>query len=855
MRILLVQISLGGKMKPKDSWWIKLGQAFLGAAIVIALVLARGAKAGNESIHMTADWSHQHLVFSAPHDLKQHIRLLSSPRYVQQTIRRKAGQNGDPNAWRWRRARQGATPLHADWSEDMGAGATVGADTYPAKYSFNAGVANCATPAPTSGQQPDFVVYNTSLPGLASGTDASQTGTFASLTVNSTATTLKIETITNGANSIVLYSNTGSTATTAAGTVTTNNTTMPTAGNTVTVGPVGSTTIYNFETALVPGSTDVLIGTTAASAAGNLEAAINDNASECVTAAPCFGTGITAANAAGTASIAGLVVTITAPVAGAANNFTLASNGSSQLAVGGAAGTGGSGSNTGLNFLSITNVTTAATNLSAAIVRNGGTVGVTSTSSGGMVTVTATIPGTAGNSIALAQTTSNFVWAGSTLANGTNAQASIVAFDNLYSGCTSPTPTTYWAYNTGTAGAVQTSPILSGGGDQVAFVQNTATASTLVILRWAANTGTLTAPVAPTAEVTTSYQGCIAPCQTTITFSGTAALDTTSSPFYDYANDVIYVGDSNGFLHKFTGVFSGTPAEVVSSGADVWPASVDSGGILTSPVFDDGIGKIFVGSNNGTLYSVDSTIGSGATGITNSGVLGAAGIDDSPLVDVTLNNVYVFVRGDEGVGANERAGVYQCTAILSCTETVVSSSSTIPLTAFYGGTFDNTYYTSAGGTGSMYVCSTNGGLTAMWEITVTADVLSAPTAGPTISTANVDCSPVTEFYNGTQDMIFLSVTGSSVTGNSTTGNTVDCPTAGSGCIMSYQIPATTWSTASPATNATAAETGGTSGIVVDGSSTFTGASQIYFTPLANQTCTTSTGTGGCAIQASQSGLD
>jgi hypothetical protein len=29
---------------------------------------------------------------------------------------------------------------------------------------------------------------------------------------------------------------------------------------------------------------------------------------------------------------------------------------------------------------------------------------------------------------------------------------------------------------------------------------------------------------------------------------------------------------------------------------------------------------------------------------------------------------------------------------------------------------------------------------------------------------------------------------------------------------------------------------------------------VYFTPLGDQTCTTSGGTGGCAIQASQAGL-
>jgi hypothetical protein len=51
--------------------------------------------------------------------------------------------------------------------------------------------------------------------------------------------------------------------------------------------------------------------------------------------------------------------------------------------------------------------------------------------------------------------------------------------------------------------------------------------------------------------------------------------------------------------------------------------------------------------------------------------------------------------------------------------------------------------------------------------------------------------------------------------------------------------------------------GGSSGIIVDntvGLGTLAGASQVYFSTQANQTCTTSGGTGGCAIQASQSAL-
>jgi hypothetical protein len=67
----------------------------------------------------------------------------------------------------------------------------------------------------------------------------------------------------------------------------------------------------------------------------------------------------------------------------------------------------------------------------------------------------------------------------------------------------------------------------------------------------------------------------------------------------------------------------------------------------------------------------------------------------------------------------------------------------------------------------------------------------------------------------------------------------------------------TWINAGAWPSSAFAATGGTSGVVIDntvGSGTLPGASQIYFSTLGNQPCSTSGGTGGCAVQASQSAL-
>jgi hypothetical protein len=746
-------------MKSNHSRRFRVTRILLGAAIVFALMLVRDAKAGDEHQSLVTDWSHRHLVYSEPRSPMRRFQLSAETRYVQQVRRKNAEKRGiGREEWRWHHAPEHPNQLQGDWSMDMGAGATVGAGNYPAKFSFDTTSANCAV-AP----QPDFVVYNTGLAGSAT-------------------------------------------------------------------------------------------------------------------------------------------------------------------------------------------------------------------------------------------------------------QPTIVAFDNLYSGCAGGTPLTYWAYNTGPAGtAALTSPVLSYDGQQVAFVQSTAGsttgAATLVILRWKGTGSTLASPVTPPAGPCTALT---APCQITVPFSNAGGADTNtadnfSSPFYDYSQDVLYVGDNQGFLHKFTGVFLGTPTEVVSSGSNVWPVNLTTGfGHLNSPVFVQSskgvvVNEVLVTDNGGLLYAVDSTKG-GVDNTTFNNLdpkLAEFGFEDGPIVDVTTGKVFLFARassefitpsdppfhGTPGIpsifqvdipatpidihfepyiqaiisdnfnagtatittvpvandtitvgptwpggpaptiykfvtvlaSANDvlivagstantaqnlqaaiNANVGQCFAspcfgtgtvantgvtagvagsVVTVTATTVGgsgvalatasggritlSSSTGTLappfpSAMYNGAFDDLYNGSANGTGFLYACGTHtvgtSTFNAIWYTAVDAGVIDTATVlGPTITTAMASCSPITEFNNGSTntDRIFLSVTGSPVT-----AAPINC-TAGTGCIMSFQIDSLL--TGASGTSARAPATGGTSGIVVDNSAAAGGASQVYFTPLADQACAGSggvgTGTGGCAIQASQSGLN
>ncbi len=618
-------------MKSKNSWRIRAAQILLGAAFVIALVVVRGAKAGDEHIHLVSDWSHRHLVYSEPRSLMERFRMSSHTRYVQQWMRRKAERRHDRDEWRWRRAPEDPNHLHGDWSMDMGAGATVGAANYPAKFSFDPTSANCVTPV-TPGQQPDFVVYNTGLAG--------------SLT-----------------------------------------------------------------------------------------------------------------------------------------------------------------------------------------------------------------------------------------------QATIVAFSNIYSSCTGGTPQTYWAYNTGSSGAVVTSPVLSIDGSQVAFIQNSATGASLVILRWKAGMGTLALPVAPG---TGSCTALTAPCQTSVAFSttngDTTPTDTFSSPFYEYSQDTLFVGDDMGFLHKFTGVFQGTPTETVSTG--FWPASLTIGvagdsGHLNSPVFANGFNEVIATGSDGLLFAVDATVGgvtSGAGANALDPKLANPGFEDGPIVDLTTGEIYVYARASSEFitasdppfhGTPDVPSVFEVAIpanpsalhFAAYIQSIVSdaASGVGIASAMYTGTFDDFYYSGGSNSGFMYACGThlNGAtpVSALWIIPINSGVMD-PTSlvlGPSLTTALVTCSPITEFNNPntTNDRIFLSVPGSAITGDAH----IKCPSA-SGCIMAFDVDSELAATSN--TSATTSAAGGTSGIIIDNASGTGGAAQVYFTPLADQSCAGSggvgTGTGGCAIQASQSGL-
>jgi hypothetical protein len=369
---------------------------------------------------------------------------------------------------------------------------------------------------------------------------------------------------------------------------------------------------------------------------------------------------------------------------------------------------------------------------------------------------------------------------------------------------------------------------------------------------------------------------------TRLAFGGSVS-DTRSAPFYDYDDDILYVGDNSGKLHKFTGVFLGTPAEASAP----WPITVSSNA-LTAPVYDSTTSHIFVADSGGFLYSY-TTAGASVMQSSQLAATGSEGIVDAPLVDSSAGFVYVFVGDDPSTNTT---GTYNCNSGKGCDGVFQfsTSNSTIgtgvctPISAtawsasatncgnesefgiggagivIYDGSFDQVYYAGSGTTGNLWTCAAVGADTPprpkLMRTLMSAFVPSGHVIGKAttvispLTSAGAVCSPVTEVFgsNGNaDDYIFLSVTAA--------GNVADGGTCTGACLYNFLVGNGIATSVPAAATAGLAVTGGSSGIIMDNTSTKGGASQIYFSSLSNETCagngTTGSGTGGCAVQASQ----
>jgi hypothetical protein len=537
------------------------------------------------------------------------------------------------------------------------------------------------------------------------------------------------------------------------------------------------------------------------------------------------------------------------------------------------------------NITITANAGSAGNSISASVANFTAVTGAGSLSGGTTATVQPNAaPAKYGASLTAADCTNDFVAYPTGQPGASGAAANIIAYHNMYTtGCTGTVPSVYWAYNTGTGSTVTTSPIISVDGTKIAFIQSNGTTASLVVVKWASSTtDSISSP--ETLATSTNITACTAPC---MTVTNLTSDDTLSAPFYDLITDSIYVGDDNGSLEKFTGVFYGTAVTAIT------PVALGHTYPLASPVFDLTSGCVFVGDTQGYLYKANSgragSVCSSTTFSANvtSAILGNGssnqGIFDGVLVDSTAETVYAFVTASAAIG--------NCTASSNCVAEFPASfaAAASPNSeqrlgggnatySLYAGTFDNVYFTLANGTGNLYAVGPNNINTAAALIRIpvaTGGVMSTPGNSITGITSSSGTrspwpSPVTEFCNGT----------CTVSGGATTSGTdyvlfsvyhgaaAGCTnSSGNGCILSYNVsnPASV-AISNTGLNVTSPVNPGcwaTGAIVIDNSAALTGASQIYFVNLngaaagglngtTSSGCTTGTGVTLNAVQAPQS---
>lgn len=496
-------------------------------------------------------------------------------------------------------------------------------------------------------------------------------------------------------------------------------------------------------------------------------------------------------------------------------------------------------------------------------------------------------PAKYGYDVTVESCTNDFLVYGLTVTSGT--QANLVGINNLYTNaspaCNGGTPWVAFAYNTvtQTGGKITTSPAISEFGGKVAFVETAATGSYFHVLVLPSpipappsQTGTVLSPSTPTScsSPTTSN------CMTTVQISG---FGSPTSPWIDYATDTAYVGTGDGKLYKISPVFGGgTP--VVAADTN-WPVTVITSGsskILTAPTVDDSAGRIFIGDGNGYLYAVNLTAPAKTTAAQltigwvadpNQSDTGR-GVADPPIIVndsayPSIDQVFSFTGCSNVLGVG--GAINQVPANFTSSSTYMSvnlgsASGDGDCTGLdvHDGDFDNAFWTNGSTNGHITGCGfvNNGGAPSNPTIYMfpfingqlndsNGDYTNSPTTSWVVDNTKGDnCSPLTEFFDGTTDRLFFGAGGST-----------------DGFIKSSSITAglpasSTCTSGSPTSTCVTAPSslGGTSDVVVD-NQVANGGANIYFSTLApgsvnGQSCHVSGGTASpyCAVKLTQSAL-
>jgi hypothetical protein len=432
---------------------------------------------------------------------------------------------------------------------------------------------------------------------------------------------------------------------------------------------------------------------------------------------------------------------------------------------------------------------------------------------------------------------------------GVGTQANLVGLTNLYTNnagtgfCSGDTgPSFLFSYAIGSGGS-PLSPVPSLDGTRVAWIESTSTTSNLHVTIWAANDGgTATSPIKPTGVFT---NGACVPagdsCDEAINYTNASvtgcttaypAANTHSDIYVDYASDTAFVSANNGLLYHIKNIFSTTTSPSVdfcvpvNTTFETTPTAAMSG-----PLYDGLLNEVFI-TDSEKIYSYIVN----ASGSTVSFTPAASYLYGSTasnynyptgpgmMLDPYNGYVYVFSTYDK----NSKTSVTQLpTSLASAALVQLGNKSTNTNQILFYGAFDNNYYTNGpkSAKSTLYSCGTAATTTtqslyaikfiATTGVANTTLAMSANTNVNPGGAANGVCSPITEFYDGTNDRIFV---GMGQPGATTGANVV-----------------TMWNVTTQLTSATTTPTatatnymGGTSGFAADNNSSDAQAENVYF---------------------------
>jgi hypothetical protein len=467
---------------------------------------------------------------------------------------------------------------------------------------------------------------------------------------------------------------------------------------------------------------------------------------------------------------------------------------------------------------------------------------------------------------------------------GIPGQANLVGLTNLYTAgdgtgfCSGLTgPSFLFSYAIGSGGS-PLSPVLSLDGSKIAWIENrTTTTSYLHVTTWAANDGTTaTGPIAPTGVFT---NGACVPatdsCDFALNYTNAvytgcptayAAANGHSDLYVDYSSNTGFISANNGLLYHIKNIFSTTTSPSIDFCVPVNSAfETAASSAMSGPIYDPFLNEVFI-TDSEKIYAyvvhASGTTLSFAPASPASYTYGNSGSNHNyqtgpgPMLDAF--NGYIYVPSTYDV--NGKTSVTQVpTSLASGVPVELGPESTNSNQILFYGAFDNNYYTNGpkSAASTLYSCGTDSTTTTAQDLfaisfhattgvanttpamSYNKNVNPGGSGGPGVLTGL--CSPITEFFDGTNDRIFV-------------GMGQPASSGGANIVTMWNVNNQLTSASTTPTASANGYAGGASGFAADNNSSDAQAENVYFSTEQVGTASTTVTGGGTGTAFNVNGI-